>query len=355
MSMGRGLPSSRLACYPRPTIADTFPGFSHSYHIHYGQSIPRHFSHCTAPNMPSSKGNPTDPELREKLKEEIKQQPNKSGGGEGQWAAWKVCLLTRSICLSLCLETALIRPLRQVSSQKSMRHRVVVMRMTLSPRTNPRRGLLSRRIDGFHVLFVGTVISNTRKLNSSNPHMILQCMSKVYICGRPSSCESYHSGPSLSHDVGAGGFHLMLQVSIEPGPPKGVMSTLSCSMSSNPHARYSGRPLSLPSMYTGKPSFAASSTTCCTSMRPAPRFWCFGSVWSMWRSCRSTISRRPLPQLQGVSAAETYRQQALQCTSTAADSQPLRQKVPHTPPCSPPAQNPEPSARVVGRGCRCDI
>ena len=40
--------------------------------------------------MPSSKGKPTDPELREKLKEEIKQEPNTSGGGEGQWAAWKV-------------------------------------------------------------------------------------------------------------------------------------------------------------------------------------------------------------------------------------------------------------------------
>ena len=68
--------------------------------------------------MPSSKGNPTDPELREHLKEgeypppgpltpeykirslgdldltkkthaEIKQEPNKSGDGKGQWAAWK--------------------------------------------------------------------------------------------------------------------------------------------------------------------------------------------------------------------------------------------------------------------------
>ncbi|KAK4168301.1 hypothetical protein QBC43DRAFT_254003 [Cladorrhinum sp. PSN259] len=39
--------------------------------------------------MPSSKGKPTDPELREQLKEEIKQEPNKSGDGQGQWAAWK--------------------------------------------------------------------------------------------------------------------------------------------------------------------------------------------------------------------------------------------------------------------------
>ncbi|KAJ4307257.1 hypothetical protein N0V88_000639 [Collariella sp. IMI 366227] len=39
--------------------------------------------------MPSSKGNPTDPELRQKLKEEIQQEPNKSGDGQGQWSAWK--------------------------------------------------------------------------------------------------------------------------------------------------------------------------------------------------------------------------------------------------------------------------
>ncbi|KAK0709951.1 hypothetical protein B0T26DRAFT_652297 [Lasiosphaeria miniovina] len=39
--------------------------------------------------MPSSKGTPTDPDLREQLKEEIKQEPNKSGDGKGQWSAWK--------------------------------------------------------------------------------------------------------------------------------------------------------------------------------------------------------------------------------------------------------------------------
>ncbi|KAK3301765.1 uncharacterized protein B0T15DRAFT_322995 [Chaetomium strumarium] len=39
--------------------------------------------------MPSSKGKPTDPELREQLKEEIQQEPNKSGDGKGQWSAWK--------------------------------------------------------------------------------------------------------------------------------------------------------------------------------------------------------------------------------------------------------------------------
>ncbi|KAK0616682.1 hypothetical protein B0T14DRAFT_434912 [Immersiella caudata] len=39
--------------------------------------------------MPSSKGKPTDPELREELKQEIQQEPNKSGDGQGQWSAWK--------------------------------------------------------------------------------------------------------------------------------------------------------------------------------------------------------------------------------------------------------------------------
>ncbi|RYP87658.1 hypothetical protein DL770_004737 [Monosporascus sp. CRB-9-2] len=45
--------------------------------------------------MTSSKGKPTDPELREQLKEEIKQEPNKSGGGEGQWSAWKASKLAK--------------------------------------------------------------------------------------------------------------------------------------------------------------------------------------------------------------------------------------------------------------------
>ena len=64
--------------------------------------------------MPSSKGKPTDPKLREEVKEgscivfahvcvdviikmkltrpsiDVKQMPNKDGGGKGQMAAWKV-------------------------------------------------------------------------------------------------------------------------------------------------------------------------------------------------------------------------------------------------------------------------
>ncbi|KAG8533726.1 uncharacterized protein KY384_001467 [Bacidia gigantensis] len=39
--------------------------------------------------MVSSKGKPTDPKLREEAKEDVKQMPNKDGGGKGQMAAWK--------------------------------------------------------------------------------------------------------------------------------------------------------------------------------------------------------------------------------------------------------------------------
>ncbi|KAG8170046.1 hypothetical protein KVR01_000791 [Diaporthe batatas] len=58
--------------------------------------------------MPSSKGKPTDPELREEIKEGKfspsqwqsnsilgLQEPNKSGGGEGQWSAWKASKLAK--------------------------------------------------------------------------------------------------------------------------------------------------------------------------------------------------------------------------------------------------------------------
>jgi hypothetical protein len=44
----------------------------------------------TSAKMPSSKGKPTDPKLREKVKEEVKNETNKDGGGKGQWSAWKV-------------------------------------------------------------------------------------------------------------------------------------------------------------------------------------------------------------------------------------------------------------------------
>jgi hypothetical protein len=59
--------------------------------------------------MPSSKGKPTDPKLREKVKEgmstylaqllhstqtnrtaDVKAETNKNGSGKGQWSAWKV-------------------------------------------------------------------------------------------------------------------------------------------------------------------------------------------------------------------------------------------------------------------------
>ncbi|KAL1792670.1 hypothetical protein ACET3X_009177 [Alternaria dauci] len=45
--------------------------------------------------MPSSKGKPTDPKLREKVKEEVKNETNKDGGGKGQWSAWKASKLSK--------------------------------------------------------------------------------------------------------------------------------------------------------------------------------------------------------------------------------------------------------------------
>lgn len=70
--------------------------------------------------MPSSKGEPTDPELREKIKEEVKNEEKgkfvpislihsflfvlfgrsltrlySSGGGKGSWSAWKAGELAR--------------------------------------------------------------------------------------------------------------------------------------------------------------------------------------------------------------------------------------------------------------------
>ncbi|TKA50152.1 hypothetical protein B0A55_13485 [Friedmanniomyces simplex] len=43
--------------------------------------------------MPSSKGEPTDPELREKVKEEVKSE--EKGGGSGSWSAWKAGEMAR--------------------------------------------------------------------------------------------------------------------------------------------------------------------------------------------------------------------------------------------------------------------
>ncbi|KAF2131005.1 hypothetical protein P153DRAFT_257341, partial [Dothidotthia symphoricarpi CBS 119687] len=45
--------------------------------------------------MPSSKGKPTDPKLREEVKEKVKGETNKDGGGKGQWSAWKATKLAK--------------------------------------------------------------------------------------------------------------------------------------------------------------------------------------------------------------------------------------------------------------------
>jgi hypothetical protein len=47
--------------------------------------------------MVSSKGKPTDPKLREEVKEKVKNETNKDGSGKGQMAAWKVSLACASI------------------------------------------------------------------------------------------------------------------------------------------------------------------------------------------------------------------------------------------------------------------
>ncbi|MCJ1339510.1 hypothetical protein MMC09_004800 [Bachmanniomyces sp. S44760] len=46
--------------------------------------------------MPSSKGKPTDPKLREEVKDKVKEQPNKDGSGKGQMAAWKKMWLSQA-------------------------------------------------------------------------------------------------------------------------------------------------------------------------------------------------------------------------------------------------------------------
>lgn len=43
--------------------------------------------------MPSSKGEPDNPELREKVKKEVKAMSK--GGGPGSWSAWKAGELAR--------------------------------------------------------------------------------------------------------------------------------------------------------------------------------------------------------------------------------------------------------------------
>ncbi|KAF2157485.1 hypothetical protein K461DRAFT_289797 [Myriangium duriaei CBS 260.36] len=43
--------------------------------------------------MTSSKGEPDNPELREKIKEEVKNM--EKGGGKGSWSAWKAGELSR--------------------------------------------------------------------------------------------------------------------------------------------------------------------------------------------------------------------------------------------------------------------
>lgn len=97
---------------------------------------------------PSSKGKPTDPKLREKVTEEVKNETNKDGGGKGQMAAWKGI---RHVCTTITsLIAADILPLKLPKSQRSTRRKEAATRMSLVARMSqrkalPRRNRLRRR------------------------------------------------------------------------------------------------------------------------------------------------------------------------------------------------------------------
>jgi hypothetical protein len=89
---------------------------------------------------------------------EIKQEPNKSGGGEGQWSAWKVSAVfsvlhlytstTLHSLLSVVVDCLLIvRRLRcrQISSPRSTKSKEVTTRTNLVLKTSLRRVFLSLR------------------------------------------------------------------------------------------------------------------------------------------------------------------------------------------------------------------
>jgi hypothetical protein len=83
--------------------------------------------------MPSSKGKPTDPKLREKVKEEVKNETNKDGGGKGQWSAWKASLILPVLIYAanvIC---------RLPSYRRNTRRREVGTRMNLAQRMSQRK------------------------------------------------------------------------------------------------------------------------------------------------------------------------------------------------------------------------
>ena len=128
--------------------------------------------HCQAlpsENMVSSKGKPTDPKLREEVKEskskfacsssrrlthpfdcvgaiaEVKNETNKDGGGKGQMAAWKGSKLGSSIRLPGWQVSKHVFSLQR-KSRRSTRSRVGSTRMNQAPRTSQRREHLSPRV-----------------------------------------------------------------------------------------------------------------------------------------------------------------------------------------------------------------
>lgn len=93
--------SRKLVHFPRSASIRSF----------HSSIIPRY----SIGKMPSSKGKPTDPKLREKVKEDVKNETNKDGGGKGQWSAWKVnfpfSLFHPSVLEKFQLLTCVPRPL----------------------------------------------------------------------------------------------------------------------------------------------------------------------------------------------------------------------------------------------------
>jgi hypothetical protein len=87
--------------------------------------------------MPSSKGKPTDPKLREKVKEEVKNKPNSDGGGKGQWSAWKVQYTSAESSTTDLIES------RLRNFRRNMKHAAERMRTRGDPRMNRRRELQS--------------------------------------------------------------------------------------------------------------------------------------------------------------------------------------------------------------------
>jgi len=91
--------------------------------------------------MPSSKGEPTDPELREKVKEEVKNE--EKGQCHAKFYEWsEVAMTDNSIQV---VEKEAGRRGKPARCQSVTRLRAVIIKILVIIRTRPRRGRLRRR------------------------------------------------------------------------------------------------------------------------------------------------------------------------------------------------------------------